>query len=188
MRNLLLFAVLGLCLSCNTTKSLFKTSGAAYSDHAKAGASTYLFTNGTYAIYQRIAEPVTINGKRYYQTDIEYSWGQTEAIYFREEAGKVYFYYPVSNAESLLLPATIKTGVNWESSDGALRFEITDTRASLETPAGSYKNLLAIKAEQLPGRETHSFQPYINYYQKGVGQIASVIRGEVFSYRASPEN
>ncbi|MCR9080956.1 MAG: hypothetical protein NXH89_00930 [Cyclobacteriaceae bacterium] len=130
-----------------------------------------------------LKEKKLLGGKEYSVRLIQYSWGKNDTVYFRTENQIVYYYDNKSHTESVEIPKEIKVGMTWISTDKAWKYEITSTKAKLETPVKKYKKLLEIKATQLQNRDKTKLAEYLNYYKKNVGNVASVTNGKLMTYK-----
>jgi hypothetical protein len=130
-----------------------------------------------------LAGTVVLDGKEYFPRLMRYSWGSTDTAFFRTENEVVYYFDKKSRSESISMPADLKIGVTWTSTDRAWQYEITSLSAKLETPVRKYKDLLVIRATQLQNRDRDKLPVYLNYYQKNIGQIGSETNGKLMTYR-----
>ena len=130
-----------------------------------------------------LKEKRLLGEKEYNARLMKYSWGKNDTTYFRTENQTVYYYDKKSNTESINIPKDITLGSTWTSSDNAWKYEITSISAKLTTPKKKYKNLLEIKATQLQNRDKTKLTEYLNYYEKNVGNIASVTNGKLMTYK-----
>lgn len=130
-----------------------------------------------------LKEKRRLGDKDYKVILIQYSWGKNDTTYFRTDNQTVYYYDKKSNTESINIPKDIKVGVSWTSTDNAWKYEITNIDAKLTTPEKQYENLLEIKATQIQNRDKTKLTEYLNYYEKNVGNIASLANGKLMTYK-----
>ncbi|MFC2185708.1 hypothetical protein ACFCT7_00230 [Fulvivirgaceae bacterium LMO-SS25] len=186
MTRLIIFLLLiGTLTACSVNKSLVNSDKTNFFPFKDQREIKMIYLNSdSYVKYIYTGEKEIINGKEYYKRLSNYSWNKIETHYFREENGNNYYYDLTSKTESLNIPREIKTGYSWKSNDEAWAYEITNTKAKLTTPEKTYRNLVVIKATQLQNRDKDKSQEYFNYYQIGVGHIASLTNGRIMNYKS----
>lgn len=127
---------------------------------------------------------VKFGDNEYYANVTNYSWGQTDTAYYREDTENYYHFNPKVNSESIVLPKKIIMGQKWLESDSSWSYKIIGIDNELQTPVEFYKELIVIQCTQLTGRDKNKSKTYHIYYKKGIGMVGSVIDGKLISYLA----
>jgi len=117
------------------------------------------------------------NNKTYQIFEQEWSYGQKDLLYLREENGVVYQYQQEEdNHEFVRFDHRFKKNSTWGPSIKPKLYKIISLNGTLETPYGKFSNLIVIQAKF----DNRKFQ---FYYQKGKGYIgASTKKDGVISY------
>lgn len=181
-KSFYLFTVLTL-FSCGSNKLMNISEPNSYYLISDVDSKFNYVDSGSYVHYKDSKKTEVKNDQTYYITEIIYSWGKRDEAYYRLEKGNVMYFDIKSNTETLIMPKDPKIGMKWKSQDEAWEYEIIDMNAELETPLKRYYGLLAMKANQLIGRDVNKRSEYINYYEKGKGNIASFGNGKLMTYR-----
>lgn len=184
MKYIALIVLLCISLSCGSKRTSVEANANAYYPMGNYDAKfEYVNSGGAFVIHRDLSKQVERNGTAYSVREIQYSWGKKVETFYRLENGNVLYYDAASNTESMIMPKNPKVGFKWESTDKAWEYEIVQLDGELETPQRKYSNLLVMKASQITGRDIDKLSEYHNYYQKGIGKVASIGDGMLMTFR-----
>lgn len=91
---------------------------------------------------------------------------------------------PKGFRESVVLPRRVYAGQTWMESDSGWSYRVTAIDDTLQTPAATYRNLIAVTATPVKTSDTAAVESRI-YFAKGIGMVASTVNGKVQVYLAS---
>lgn len=138
------------------SKWVYQGTGNEYASFSRE----VLFTEGN------LAQVLEINGgadvSKVYQLN---SKGVYEIFKREEPSDPVNLLHEKATGQRLLLQSPLAVGTKWE--DGNSLWEIVDTAATIETPAGTFKNCIKVKSVSLADSKSVMYQ----YYAKGVGMV-----------------
>jgi hypothetical protein len=174
-------------MGCSSSKVLLNNEGQTYYPIGSENSIFRYFGSDNFVKHKDIPEKKTINGKIYSLRQIEYSWGNSVITYLREENNTIFYYDEKSDSENVILPNGVMAGYTWVNTDESWEYLIVDLNGKLKTPEKTYTGLLVIKAIQTKNRDENKLSEYLNYYQKGIGKIASVGNGQLLTYRVESE-
>lgn len=183
MKNITLFVLLTVGISCGSKRTFIEPGANAYYPIGNYDVKFEYADSDAYVIHKDLSKQNVWNEVAYSVREIQYSWGKKVETFFRLEDGNVLYYDVASNTESMIMPKDPKVGFKWISTDKAWEYEIVQLDGELETPQRKYSNLLVMKASQITGRDQDKLSEYHNYYQKGIGKVASVGDGMLMTYR-----
>lgn len=146
------------CLESSANKSYFPLESTD---------TLYYATRGGRMLSWFDNERVEFYGELYKVQQIKYRNGKQKQFYYREANGVTYVYDKSSEKENVLIPAELKKGMKWESSDGIWKYKLVHLKSSYKTSNCFYTDLLEIKAEKKMGLKETCFL----YFKKGVGLI-----------------
>ena len=183
MKNITLIVLITVSMGCGSKRTVVDPSANAYYPVGNYDAKFKYVDTDAYVIHKDISKQIEWNQIAYSVREIQYSWGKKVETFYRLEDGNVLYYDVASNTESMIMPKDPKVGFKWVSTDKAWEYEIVQLDGELETPQRQYSNLLVMKASQVTGRDSNKLSEYHNYYQKGIGKVASIGDGMLMTFR-----
>lgn len=183
MKNTIILVLLTIALSCGGKRTIIESNRNVYYPLGNVDVKFKYADSDAFVVHKDLSKQVEQNNKTYNVREIQYSWGKKVETFYRVEDGNVLYYDTTSNTESMIMPNNPKVGHKWKSADKAWAYEIVHLNAELETPQRKYSNLLVMKASQVTGRDRDKLSEYLNYYQKGLGKVASMGDGLLMTYR-----
>ena len=182
MKNLLYLVIPFLLFSCASKESINNNSESYHPIPTNDVRFNYVNSNSF--ISRKYLDKIESKiGNKYLVLQVSYSWGKTVESLYRSDNGNIMYYDKKSNSDNLIMPNDPKVGFIWYNNDKSWEYEIVDLNASLETPTNKYSKLLVMRATQIANRDSVKLKEYLNYYQKGIGQIASFGNGKLMTYR-----
>ena len=119
------------------------------------------------------------NKIEYLQVFRKHSDETGEILYCRsDQSGTAYYLDNKTFRESIEVPAIPKLGLAWRSGEDNWRYKIVEINVDVKTPEHTFKDCVAIRAES-PSQSEFVF---VNYYCRGIGQVASKVDGKFAAY------